>query len=183
MSGKRIGYRRVSSVGQNLDRQELGDCDRIFEDKLSGGSRNRPGLEELLRYIRDGDRVVVFSIDRLARDLRDLQQIIQEVLEAEASIEFVKEKLTFTPDKDDPFQTLQLQMMGAFAQLERSLIRSRQAEGIAKAKERGVYKGRKRSINRDRVLELKSEGAKVSQIASELNISRMSVYRIVSEAA
>ncbi|WP_417605098.1 recombinase family protein, partial [Primorskyibacter flagellatus] len=154
-----VGYRRVSSVDQNLDRQDLGQVEKVFEEKLSGKSaKDRPALQAMLDYIREGDTVAVYSIDRLARDLRDLQDIIQTVNDKGATIRFLTEGLTFSADKDDAFAKLQLHMMGAFAEFERNIIRKRQAEGIAKAKSKGVYKGRKPSIDRDRVKELRAEG-------------------------
>lgn len=176
-----VGYRRVSTVDQNLDRQDLGQVDKVFEEKLSGKSaKDRPALQAMLDYIREGDSVVVFSIDRLARDLRDLQDIIQHVNDKGASIAFLTENLTFSADKDDAFARLQLQMMGAFAEFERNIIRKRQAEGIAKAKVKGVYKGRKPTIDRDRVRDLKAEGLSTYKIAESMGISRMSVHRILN---
>ena len=118
-----VGYRRVSSFDQALDRQELEGAERIFEEKESGAKRDRPALLEMIDYIRDGDTVIVHSIDRLARDLRDLQDIIEKVNGKGASISFQTEVLTFKADKADPIATLQLQMMGAFAQFERAIIR------------------------------------------------------------
>ena len=130
-----VGYRRVSSVDQNLDRQDLGQVEKVFEEKLSGKSaKDRPALQAMLDYIREGDTVAVYSIDRLARDLRDLQDIIQTVNDKGATIRFLTEGLTFSAVKEDAFARLQLQMMGAFAEFERNIIRKRQAEGIAKAK-------------------------------------------------
>jgi len=176
-----VGYRRVSSVDQNLDRQDLGQVEKVFEEKLSGKSaKGRPALQAMLDYIREGDTVAVYSIDRLARDLRDLQDIIQTVNDKGATIRFLTEGLTFSADKDDAFAKLQLHMMGAFAEFERNIIRKRQAEGIAKAKSKGVYKGRKPSIDRDRVKELKAEGLSTYKIAANMGISRMSVHRILN---
>ncbi|WP_185803196.1 recombinase family protein [Pontivivens nitratireducens] len=176
-----VGYRRVSSVDQNLDRQDLGQVEKVFEEKLSGKSaKDRPALQAMLDYIREGDTVAVYSIDRLARDLRDLQDIIQTVNDKGATIRFLTEGLTFSADKDDAFAKLQLHMMGAFAEFERNIIRKRQAEGIAKAKSKGVYKGRKPSIDRDRVKELREEGLSTYKIAANMGISRMSVHRILN---
>lgn len=176
-----VGYRRVSTVDQNLDRQDLGQVDKVFEEKLSGKSaKDRPALQAMLDYIREGDSVVVYSIDRLARDLRDLQDIIQHVNDKGASIAFLSEGLSFSADKDDAFARLQLQMMGAFAEFERNIIRKRQAEGIAKAKAKGVYKGRKPTIDRDQVHALKAEGLSTYKIADHMGISRMSVHRILN---
>ena len=174
-----VGYRRVSSFDQALDRQELEGAERIFEEKESGAKRDRPALLEMIDYIRDGDTVIVHSIDRLARDLRDLQDIIEKINGKGASISFQTEGLTFKADKADPIATLQLQMMGAFAQFERAIIRKRQAEGIAKAKDRGVYKGRKQSIDAEKVRRLHGEGYGASEIARNMNVGRASVYRLL----
>ena len=174
-----VGYRRVSSFDQALDRQELEGAERIFEEKESGAKRDRPALLEMINYIRDGDTVIVHSIDRLARDLRDLQDIIEKINGKGASISFQTEGLTFKADKADPIATLQLQMMGAFAQFERAIIRKRQAEGIAKAKDRGVYQGRKQSIDAEKVRRLHEEGYGASEIARAMDVGRASVYRLL----
>jgi DNA invertase Pin-like site-specific DNA recombinase len=176
-----IGYKRVSTVDQNLDRQDLGDVDKVFEEKLSGKSASdRPALQDLIGYARDGDTVVVHSIDRLARDLRDLQDIIQTLNDKGVAISFLSERLTFSADADDAFAKLQLQMMGAFAEFERNIIRKRQAEGIAAAKAKGVYKGGKKRIDRDKVHQLKAEGLSTYKIADAMGVSRMSVHRILN---
>ena len=175
----KIGYQRVSTTDQNTDRQEL-NVDRIFEDKASGKDADRPALKEMLAYIRGGDEVVVFSIDRLARNLRDLEDIIREVNAKGASVTFLSEKLTFS-GSDDAMSTLMLQMMGSFAQFERSMILKRQAEGIAVAKAKGAYKGRKASIDRDVISNMIKAGSSLTSIATSLGISRQSVHRIKVE--
>jgi DNA invertase Pin-like site-specific DNA recombinase len=178
----KIGYTRVSTLDQSTDRQELGDI-RIFEDKASGKSTDRPALKEMLAYIREGDEVVVYSIDRLARNLRDLEDIIKEVNSKGASVTFLTEKLTFS-GSDDAMSTLMLQMMGAFSQFERSMIRKRQAEGIAAAKAKGKdspYKGRKQSIDRKVVMKMLNAGEGMTAVARALGVSRQSIYRIKNE--
>ena len=176
-----VGYRRVSSASQSLDRQELEGCDKVFEEKITGAKRDRPELNRMLDYIREGDEVHVHSIDRLARDLRDLQSIIEQINDKDATITFLKEKLTFKPSAQaDPFAKLQLHLMGAFAEFERSIIRERQREGIARAKERGVYAGRKTSIDVDKVKSLHASGVGASEIARQLGIGRASVYRLIA---
>ena len=177
-----IGYRRVSTEDQNFDRQDL-VCDKLFEEKVSGGSKDRAALIDLIAWVREGDEVVVHSIDRLARNLRDLQDVVQTLTEKGVTVTFISERLTFSGQGDDPFTRLQLQMMGAFAEFERSIIKRRQLEGIKKAKERGVYKGRVKSINDDMILAMHSSGTKVSDIARDLQISRMSVYRALANGA
>ena len=129
----RVGYRRVSTIEQNLDRQDLGDVERVFEDKASGKDTDRTELQEMMAYVREGDEVVVYSIDRLARDLRDLQSIITQLNDKGVSIQFLSERLVFRGSSDDAFAKLQLQMMGAFAEFERNIIRKRQAGLLAKA--------------------------------------------------
>ncbi len=176
----KVGYRRVSTIDQNLERQDLGDVDRVFEEKVSGKNTERAALQDMLSFVREGDEVVVFSIDRLARDLRDLQTIIQTLNDKGVTISFISEKLTFNGDSDDAFSRLQLQLMGAFAEFERNIIRKRQAEGIAKAKARGVYKGRKKKVDDQKIIDLKQQGKRVSEIAAALGVSRMTVYRALN---
>lgn len=124
-------------------------------------------------------KYIVWSIDRLARDLRDLQDIIQRLNDKGVSVSFLKEKLVFSGDADDAFAKLQLQMMGAFAEFERNISRQRQAEGIARAKERGVYKGRKKTIDENRIRKMKTDGHSVTEIAELVGVSRMTVYRTI----
>ena len=182
----RVGYQRVSSAGQNTERQDLGEVDKLFTDRQSGKDTKRPELQAMLEYVRDGDVVFVHSIDRLARDLRDLQDIVTTLNDKGVAISFLSEGLIFDPSKQDALATLQLQMMGSFAQFERNIIRKRQAEGIAKAKERGVYQNRtpkKPTISRDQVKALRDQGLSTYKIAAQMGISRMSVHRILKEQA
>lgn len=174
----KIGYRRVSTHDQKLDRQDLGAVDKVFEEHVSGASaKDRPALQAMIEFAREGDDVIAWSIDQLARDLRDLQAIIQALIEKGVTVTFLSERLTFASGREDPFSQLQLHLMGAFAEFERSMIRKRQAEGIAKAKAKGVYKGRKPKIDRDKVQDLKIQGLGASEIARQMGISRASVYR------
>ncbi len=178
--GQKIGYRRVSTIDQNLDRQDLGDVERMFEEKLSGGTRQRPALNELIQYARDGDEVVIHSIDRLARNLDDLKGIVNELNIKGATVSFIKEGLSFPPDYSNPQATLQLHMMAAFAEFEREIIKQRQLEGIAKAKEKGAYKGRQVEKDHDRIAELlETTDMKVSDIAKENYCNRKTVDRIL----
>ena len=176
-----VGYKRVSSTEQNLDRQELSGCEKVFEEKVSGASKERKALNDMIDWVREGDMVQVWSIDRLARDLRDLQSILAKLLDKGVSVSFITERLTFSADKDDAFAKLQLHLMGAFAEFERSIIRKRQAEGIAKAKVRGVYKGRKATIDAREIMSLKESGLGASAIAKQLGIGRASVYRVLQQ--
>src|SRR6185437_7118784 len=137
--GQRIGYIRVSSVDQNTARQLDGiDLDRTFTDKASAKDANRPKLQECLRFLRDGDTLYVHSMDRLARNLIDLRQMVEDLTARGVAVEFVKERLSFTADAS-PMAKLLLNMMGAFAEFERELIRERQREGIALARAAGKF--------------------------------------------
>ena len=161
----KVGYRPVSTLEQSLDRQDLGECDRVFEEKESAGSAKRPALQEMLSFVREGDEVVVHSIDRLARNLMDLQSIIQELNEKGVTIQFLSESLSFSADGGCAFQTLQLQMLGLFRQFERTMIRKRQAEGIDKAKAKDVHAQPKRTVNSEKVKQLFEDGMTKAAIA------------------
>lgn len=180
MAGQRIGYVRVSTVEQNADRQLDGmTLDRTFTDRASGRDANRPELVELFKFARDGDTVIVHSMDRLARNLDDLRRIVQELNGRGVRIEFAKEQLSFSGE-DSPMATLLLSVMGAFAEFERSLIRERQREGVALAKDRGAYKGRRPSLSEEQRAELQSRaavGESKLQLAKEYGISRETVYQ------
>lgn len=179
----KIFYRRVSSNDQNLDRQDIDDVDKVFEEKLSGASaKDRLALQQMIEFAREGDEVVVWSIDRMARDLRDLQAIVQTLVDKGVTVCFLSERLIFSAAQDDPFAKLQLHLMGSFAEFERSIIRKRQAEGIAKAKQRGVYKGRPVSIDANKIRDLRQQGLGATKIAEQLKISRVSVYRALKAA-
>jgi DNA invertase Pin-like site-specific DNA recombinase len=177
--GKRIGYVRVSTLDQNESRQlEGAQLDKRFADKASGKDTKRPQLQTALDYLRDGDVLVVHSMDRLARNLDDLRKIVLGLTGRGVVVEFVKEHLTFTSD-DNAMSRLLLSVMGAFAEFERSLIRERQREGIALAKRKGVYKGRKPSLTPERVKELRARvaaGEKKAALAREFGISRETLY-------
>ena len=179
----RVAYTRVSTTEQNTDRQSITDVERTFEDKASGGTTDRPQLKEMIAFVREGDTVVVWSIDRLARTLKYQQDLIAQLNAKGVTVEFVTERLTFSAAADDPFARLQLHMMGAFAEFERALIRKRQREGIQLAKHKGVYQGRKPSIDRDEVARRRAAGQTPTQIARDMQVSRPSVYRIVAELA
>ena len=177
-----VGYIRVSSQSQNTVRQLVGiDLDRTFTDFMAGSIKNRPQLEECIKYVREGDTLVVDSIDRLARNLRNLQEILDELLSKGVSVRFVKENLLFT-SKKDPMATLMLQMMGAFAEFERKMIRSRQKEGIELALRDGKKLGRPPMLNgkhTKQAKELKEQGVSIRQIAKQMSISRGSVYKLL----
>ena len=142
-----IGYIRVSSVDQNTARQLDGvKLDQTFTDKVSGSTVDRPELAQMLRSVRSGDTLHVHSIDRLARSLSDLLALVKDLTAKGVAVKFHKENLLFAGEAD-PMQELMLSLLGSVAQFERSMIRERQREGIAKAKEAGKYKGRTKAAD------------------------------------
>ena len=182
MNGHQVGYVRVSSAGQNVDRQLAGlDLVKVFEDKASAKDQKRPQLVACLDYLREGDTLHVHSMDRLARNLDDLRQIVRELTARGVAVQFHKEALTFTGEAS-PMANLLLSMLGAVAEFERALIRERQAEGIAVAKARGAYTGRPPSLSPDQVAELRTRaaaGEKKAELARAFSISRETVYQYI----
>jgi len=180
VQGQRIGYVRVSSFDQNPERQlEDVPLDKVFADKASGKDTQRPELAALLSFAREGDAVVVHSMDRLARNLDDLRRLVQGLTRRGVRIEFVKEHLSFTGE-DSPMANLMLSVMGAFAEFERALLRERQREGIALAKKRGAYRGRRRALSPEQTTELRQRvaaGEKKAMLARELGVSRETLYQ------
>lgn len=181
-TGQRVGYVRVSTTDQNTARQ-LDGCqlDRIFCDELSGRNTDRPQLTALRQFVRAGDTVVVHSMDRLARNVDDLRMLVNEFTTQDVRINFMTEGLTFTGD-DSPMSALLLTLMGAFAEFERALIRERQAEGIAAAKERGVYRGRKPALTPTQATELQvraAAGESMTALAREYGIARQTAHSYV----
>ncbi len=175
-----IGYIRVSSVGQNTGRQLDGiQLDKTYIDKESGKDTKRLQLRECLDYLREGDTLHVHSMDRLARNLMDLQKIVENLTSKEIKVHFHKENLIFS-HKADSVSKLMLQIMGAVAEFERSLIKERQLEGIAKAKQAGKHLGRMPALNDSQVLEAQqmvSDGTLKTKIAEHFKISRQALYR------
>lgn len=188
MSGKgqRIGYVRVSTLDQNAERQLEGvQLDRLFTDHASGKDTERPQLKALLAYAREGDTIVVHSMDRLARNVDDLRRMVQEQTRRGVRVQFIKENLLFTGE-DSPMANLMLTVLGAVGQFERELIRERQREGIALAKQRGVYRGRKRALSPERIAELRARaagGEKKARLAREFGISRETLYQYLRKSA
>ena len=164
-----VGYIRVSSVEQNLARQlENVRLDKIFEEKASAAAQ-RPALAECMAYLREGDTLYVHSIDRLARSLKGV------------TVHFHSENMIFGDGKAFPMQELLFQILGAFAQFERSIIKERQAEGIAKAKKEGRHLGRPRKISladKQVILTQLAEGRAPAAIAAEYGVSVSSVYKL-----
>ena len=187
--GQKIGYVRVSSVDQNDARQLDGlVLDKIFTDKASGKDVHRPQLQAMLSHVREGDHVYVHSMDRLSRSLKDLQEVVESLTARGVTVEFCKENLKFERPGNNSgghtaaYSKLLLQMLGAVGEFERALIRERQREGIAIAKTKGVYKGRKSGLNAEMKLKLRemiASGISKTEIAKNLAISRASVYQYI----
>lgn len=186
MNGHNIAYIRVSSTTQNTDRQlaDLGiKFDKVFEDRVSGKDTDRPQLEACLAHLREGDTLHVHSIDRLARNLKDLQTIVEQLTNKGVTVKFYKENLTFEASNSSPMQTLMLQMLGAFAEFERTLIKERQKEGIAAAKAKGKKLGAPSKLDAATVEEIKAKaasGADKSKLAKEFGISRPTLYKLIA---
>jgi DNA invertase Pin-like site-specific DNA recombinase len=186
VSGQQVGYTRVSTLDQNPDRQLDGVAlDRTFTDSASGRSTARPQLEAMLAFVRDGDTVLVHSMDRLVRNLNDLRALVRTLTGRGVRVQFVKEQLTFTGE-DTAMATLLLSVMGAFAEFERSLIRERQRDGIALAWKRGAYRGRARALNAEQTAQLRqrvTEGTPKAALARERGISRETVYQYLRSSS
>ena len=174
----KFGYARVSTTDQDLTTQiealNAAGCEPIRSEKRSGTSRaGRTELDTLLAFLRPGDTLVVTRIDRLARSVGDLQDVVRELRAKGAHLKATEQPIDTSTAAGKAF----LDMLGVFAEFETSLRRERQMDGIAKAKAEGVYKGRKPSINGDQVRTLHAEGVGPSEIAKRLGIGRASVYR------
>lgn len=185
MTGQVVGYVRVSTLDQKTDRQLIGiQLHRTFTDRASGKDTDRPELAQMVAYVREGDTVVVHSMDRLARNLEDLRRLVRELTGKGVRIQFLKEGLTFTAESS-PMSQLLLNVMGSFAEFERALIRERQREGIAVAKSKRIYKGRRRALMPAQVDELlariKADG-KNAALAREFGVSRETVHRYLRAA-
>lgn len=187
MTGQVVGYVRVSTVDQNTERQLDGiTVDRMFTDHASGKDTHRPELQACLKYVRDGDTLIVHSMDRLARSLKDLLGLVEDLNGRGVTVRIEKNNLTLTADKSDPCSTLMMQMLGAVAEFERALILERQREGIALAKAKGVYKGRKPALTDAQVLVVLARlagGESAADLAREFGVARATIYNVPSRAA
>lgn len=185
-----VAYIRVSTVDQNTDRQlaDVGiEFDKVFEDKASGKDTQRPQLQAMLEYVRDGDTLHVHSIDRLSRSLEDLISTVKSLNAKGVAVNFHKENLEFTAEKISPMNDLILNIFGAVAQLERALSKERQMEGIAKAKDKGVYnKERKKKVSYEEIYQRHVDGNKdgnklsYRQLAKELGVGHGTVERAIN---
>jgi DNA invertase Pin-like site-specific DNA recombinase len=178
----RIGYARVSSADQDCSIQEAAleaaGCDIVRSEKRSGTTlKGRDELDSVLTFIRKGDTLVVTRIDRLARSLGDLCRMAETLKEKGANLRALEQPVDTTTAAGKAF----FGMLGVFAQFENDLRRERQMEGIAKAKARGVYKGRKPTVPVDEIKRLASEGAGPAEIARRLRVGRSSVYRALAK--
>lgn len=176
------GYARVSTQDQSLSIQEdalkAAGAEIIRSEKVSGTStKGRAQLRNLLDFIRPGDELVVTRIDRLARSVKDLQDIVHELREKGVALRATEQPI----DTSTPAGKCFLDMLGVFAEFETSLRRERQMEGIAKAKAEGRYNGRPKKIDANKVNELKAQGIKPAEIAKQLGIGRASVYRLMTK--
>jgi DNA invertase Pin-like site-specific DNA recombinase len=186
--GQLVGYVRVSSVDQNTERQLDGAVlAKVFTDMASGKDAMRPQLQAALGYVREGDTLVIHSMDRLARNALDLLQIVRQLNERGVAVQFMKERLTFT-GVESPMAMLQLTILGAVAEFERALIRERQREGIALAKVKGIYKGRKRALTAEQVTALRerdesNQGRGRASLARQFGIARQTMYEYLRATA
>lgn len=176
-----IGYIRVSTLDQKFERQLEGiTLDKTFTDQASGKDTHRPQLQAALEHLREGDTLYCHSMDRLARNMDDLRSLVKGLVKRGIKVVFHKESLTFTGE-DSPMSNLLLSMLGAVAEFERSLIKERQLEGIAIAKTKGVYKGRKKALDVAQVADLKAQsmhsGKTKTELAREFGISRETLYQ------
>jgi DNA invertase Pin-like site-specific DNA recombinase len=187
MSGAIVGYVRVSTVDQNTERQLNGmELAKVFTDHASGKDTKRPALTECLEYLRDGDTLVVHSMDRLGRSVLDLRKMVADLTGRGVTVRFVKDNLEFAPEGASPFSTLMLNLLGSIAEFERDLMLERQREGIAIAKGKGVYKGRKPALAPAQVVEVAGRlaaGESATKLAAEFGVSRATVYNTRGQAA
>ena len=176
----KVGYARVSSVDQNLEVQldalKSFGCEKIYKEKVSGTStQGRDKLKECIEFVREGDELVITRIDRLARSVLDLQLIVKDLNEKGVNLSATEQPISTKDATSKCF----LDMLSVFAELETNLRKERQNEGILRAKQKGVYKGRKSSIDANKIKELKVSGLGASAIAKQMGIHRDSVYRVL----
>ncbi len=176
-SGLTVGYVRVSTTDQNLARQleAIGQVDRLFAEKISARTTDRPQLQAMLAYVRSGDVVKVKSPDRLARSTTDLLALVNHLKDKDVQVQFVDQPALNT---DSPQGEFMLTILGAVAQLERATIKERQAEGIALAKARGVY-DRAPKLSPDQIDQARqriTDGVTKARVARDLGVSRQTLY-------
>ncbi len=184
MPAHRYGYARVSTLDQSTSIQrealEAAKCDRVYEEQASGTSRQgREELSRVLEVLREGDTLVITRIDRLARSMKDLQDIVHDLKARGVNLEATEQPI----DTSTPAGKAFLDMLGVFAEFETNLRKERQLEGIAKAKAKGVYKGKAplAEDKKERVRTLYLEGMKPAQIVRETGVGKTSVFKIIKE--
>lgn len=180
-TGQVVGYARVSAADQNLARQieALGEVDKLFKDKLSGKDTDRSQLQEMLSYVREGDTIKVKSPDRLSRDTIDLLTLVRSLGERGVKVQFLDMPELST---DSPNGEFVLTLYGAVAKLEREMIRQRQAEGIALARQRGVYERAPKLTPEqiERARQQIAEGVTKARVARDLGVSRGTLYAAIN---
>jgi len=178
-----VGYARASSASQSLDIQlealASAGAGKVFSEKMSGTkASNRLGLQDAIEFVRDGDTLLVTRLDRLARSVADLEAIVATLKAKGCHLRATEQPI----DTSTPAGVAFLQMLGVFAQFETAIRKERQLEGIARAKEEGVYKGRPAKIDGERIRTMRAGGESPSAIAKTLGINRASVYRALAAA-
>ncbi|MCP4952339.1 MAG: recombinase family protein [Proteobacteria bacterium] len=185
--GQRIGYIRVSTAEQNIERQveAIGVCHRVFKDEESGSKVTRQGLEDMLNHIREGDEVIVAEVDRLARSEVDLANIVKEITDKGCSVVFLQDNLKFSGNNEDPTAYLMLHMLGAIGAFSRRLMLKRQKEGIAAAQARGVKFGRPLKSDPEDILQFYLENPSFGPTAlgKKFGVSRSTAHRAIKEHA
>ena len=179
----KVGYARVSSVGQSLDvqREKLTSCDELFEEKRSGTTDARPQLKECLNYVRDGDQLIVTRIDRLARSTLHLCQIAETLREKGVDLVVLDQNI----DTSDATGRLLFNMLGAIGQFEPEIRAERQMDGIKKAKDRGVQFGKRPALTREQIIELREkreQGTLIKDLMAEYSLSKATIYRYLNES-
>jgi DNA invertase Pin-like site-specific DNA recombinase len=179
---EKVGYARVSSVGQSLDVQleKLKDCDRLFQEKRSGSSMNRPRLKECLDYVRQGDILIVSRLDRLARSTLHLCEIAAILERKKVALKVLDQNI----DTGDATGRLIFNMLGAISQFETEIRAERQMDGILKAKENGVQFGRSKQLNEKEILELqqrRGKGDLIRELMADYKLSKASIYRYLAQ--
>ncbi|MEO1109891.1 MAG: recombinase family protein [Pseudomonadota bacterium] len=178
----KVGYARVSSVGQSLDvqREKLRDCDKLFEEKRSGTTDARPQLKECLNYVRDGDQLIVTRIDRLARSTLHLCQIAETLRDKGVDLVVLDQNI----DTSDATGRLLFNMLGAIGQFETEIRAERQMDGIKKAKDRGVQFGKRPALTSEQIIELREkreQGTLIKDLMAEYSLSKATIYRYLTE--
>ena len=180
-----FNYIRVSTILQNTERQLPSvDCDRVYEDKLSGKDTQRPQFQLMMSNLREGDVVNVHSLDRIGRNTKDILDIVQQIKDLNCVIHFHKENLRFDGSKSDLYSNLLLSILSSFSEFERNIMLERQREGIEIGKLNGKYKGRKSKLTDEQLEEMKidfDEGMSKTKISEKYNVTRSYVYQLVKK--